>query len=63
MAVPSVGRPWIRTKDNKGVSSRVWRVTIGNSYPVADFQAPTAVVYKPYWGILATTTQSLQGMS
>lgn len=40
-AVPGVGRPWLRSQFPEATPTREWRASVGNSYPVANFEAPT----------------------
>ena len=39
-AVPGVARPWMRTQYPDAALGREARASIGNAYPVANFQAP-----------------------
>ena len=41
-AIPGVGRPWMRVKLPAVGKGREWRSSTGLTYPVANFQAPTA---------------------
>ena len=37
MAVPGVGRPWMRAQYPVATPTVAWRSSIGNVYPVVDF--------------------------
>lgn len=48
MAVPGVGRPWLRSNYSDTAKDGPWRASVGNVYPVTTFAAlPTIVVSKP----------------
>jgi len=42
-AVPGVGRPWMRSQQFDSGKGRAWRASVGNAYPVANFEGAVAV--------------------
>jgi len=42
-AVPGAGRPWMRSQSPVAGKTREWRASVGNAYPVANFQDPSGV--------------------
>jgi len=53
-AVPGVGRPWMRSQYQDVTLGRAARASIGNAYPVANFQAPGPAPTGPPVGTLTT---------